>query len=121
MSRETRVDEASGGVREQAETSQGGFALESAGNVIGQCHDLDGRAKDELPWMQDEWIITLWLEEAGEVRLFLAWIDVRVAVIFEDSKPPVETNVDAGWLHHALVKGVDSDPASVDFGQDVAV
>jgi hypothetical protein len=48
-------------------------------------------------------------------------VDVGVARVVENPKQTVEANVDAGRLHQGVVEGINSQPASGDFGFEVAI
>lgn len=121
MTGEAGVDEPGSGVREQAEPAQGGLALETTGDVVGERDHLVGGTKHELTRMQDERLVALGLDQPREVGLLDAGIDVRVAVILEDPEPAVEPHVEARWLDHGLVVRLEADPALGEFGLDVAV
>ncbi|GAA2776363.1 hypothetical protein GCM10020219_053980 [Nonomuraea dietziae] len=71
--------------------------------------------------MQNERLIPLRLHLTGEVGLLHGGIDVRVAVVLEHPEEAVEPHVDAGRLDHCLVERVETDPAGLDFGEDVSV
>ncbi len=71
--------------------------------------------------MQDERLVTVGLDRAGQVGLFLGRIDVRVLVVLEDAEVAVQAYVDAGRLDHRSVERVQLDPLGVELGQDVAV
>ena len=104
------VDEAGGRVGEQAEAAQRRLALEPAGDVVGQRDDLVRRAEHELARVQDERLVAVRLDQAGEVGLLGARVDVRVAVVLEDAEAAVEPHVDARRLDHRLVVGLDARP-----------
>ena len=61
------------------------------------------------------------LDEVGEVGLVFGRVDERVLVVVEQPKEAVEPHVDARGLHHVEVERVEADPASVEFGPDVAI
>src|SRR5699024_821663 len=54
VSAELGIDEAGGRVREQAEPTQRGLAIEAGGYVIGQGHELVAGGEDELAGVEDE-------------------------------------------------------------------
>jgi hypothetical protein len=118
---EARVDEARRRVRQQAEPAERGLSLHPGRDVVGQRHDLVGRPQDELPRVQDERLVALGLDLAGEVRLVGGRVDVRVAVVLEDPEEPVQPDVDGAGLQHRRVPGIHGHPPGVDLGEDVAV
>src|SRR5215207_330544 len=75
---EPGVDEARGRVGQQAQAAERTLALQSRRDVITERHGLVGRREYELAGMQNERLVALGLDQPGEVRLFLRWVDVRV-------------------------------------------
>src|SRR6476620_6259236 len=118
---EAGVDEAGGRVREQAQPAELRLALHACGDVVGQRHHLVGRPEDELARVQDERLVTLRLDLAGQLGLVGGRVDVGVAMVLEDPEEPVEPDVDAGRLQHLRVPRIERDPAGVDLSGDVAV
>ena len=121
VTRKPRIDEPCGGVGEQAEAAERGLALKPAGDVVGQGDYLVGGTEHKLTGMQDEWLITLGLDQAGEVGLLDARVDVGVSVVLKDAEPAVKADVDARRLDHRLVEGLDGYASGVHFGKEVAV
>ena len=93
----------------------------ASGDVVGERHHLIGGAEDELPRMQDERLIALGLDHAGEVRLLLARVDVGVLVVLEDPEPAVQAHVDARRLDHRLGVGLEGNAARGNLGLDIAI
>ena len=62
----------------------------------------------ELARVQDERLVALRLDLAGQVGLVRGRVDVRVAVVLEDPEEPVEAHVDRGRLQHRRVEGVQA-------------
>ena len=71
--------------------------------------------------VQDEGLVAVGLDLAGEVGLVRSRVDVRVAMVLEDPEVPVQPDVDRRGLHHRGVEGVHRDPTRLDLGQHVAV
>ena len=61
------------------------------------------------------------LEQAGEIGLLLAGVDMRIPMVLEHAEPAIQANVDTRGLHHAGVEWVDGDPPVVDLRQEVAI
>ena len=61
-------------------------------------------AERELARVQDERLVALGLDQAGEVRLVDRRVDVRVAVVLEHPEVAVEPDVDARRLDHRRVE-----------------
>ena len=118
---ETGVDEARGGVRQQAEPAQGGLALEAGRDVVRKADSLVGGAQNELARVQDERLALLHLHEAGQFGLFLGRVDMRVLVVVEQPEKAVDPDVNRGRLHHRGVVRVQDDPFGINFGTNVAV
>jgi hypothetical protein len=53
--------------------------------------------------------------------LLLGGVDVGVAGVVENPEQTVQTDVDAGRLDQGFVERVDSQPASGDFGSEIAI
>jgi hypothetical protein len=71
--------------------------------------------------VQDERILAVGLDQAGQVRLFHRGVDVRVAVVLEDAEVPVQPDVDAGRLDQLGLVRVELDPPGLDLGPDVTI
>ena len=121
MPGEAGVDEAGGGVGEQAQTPQAGLALQTGGDVVGQGDALVGGPQDELPGVQDEGLVGPDVDQMGEPLLVGGRVDDRVAVVVEETEPAVQAHVDGGRLDHLGVVGVEDDPSGVELGADIAV
>jgi CO/xanthine dehydrogenase FAD-binding subunit len=61
--------------------------------------------------VQDERLVAVRLHLAGQVRLLLGGVDVRVPVVLEHAEEAVEPHVDARRLHHRLVVRLQQDAA----------
>ena len=71
--------------------------------------------------MQDERLLTLGLDEAGEVGLLDRRVDVRIAVVLEDPEVPIEPYVEARRLDHLRVVRLELDPPGLEFRANVPV
>ena len=71
--------------------------------------------------MQDERLALLGLDEGGQVVLTLGGVDVGVSGVVEDPEEVVESDIDAGRLDQAVVERIDTEPAGLDLGADVAI
>ena len=106
---------------QQTEPAQRRLALDPRCDVVGQGADLVRRPEHELTGVQDERLVTLGLDLAGQVGLLDRGVDVRVLVVVEDPEETVQPDVDARRLDHRSVVGLDGDAVRFDFGEDVAV
>ncbi len=118
---ETRVDEAGGGVGQQAEAAEAGLALDAGGEFVSEAHDLEGRGEHELAGMQDERLAVGDLHQRGEVVLLDRRVDVRVQVVVEDAEPAVQPYVDAGGLDQLAVERLEVELATLVRGHQVPV
>ena len=105
------VDEARGRVDQEAEASEARLPFEPRDEVVGKPDPFERRAEHELAWMEDEGRAVLDLDELGQVLLFLANVDVRIAVVVENPEVAVDADVDARRLEQGFVVGIDLDPA----------
>jgi hypothetical protein len=108
-------------MREQPETPQRRLALEAPGEIVGQRAPLERRPQDELARMQHERFILLGLDECRQVVLAQCGVYMGVARVVEDAEQVVQPNVHAGGLDHAVVEGIETQPAGGDLGADVAI
>jgi hypothetical protein len=67
--------------------------------------------------MEDERLVTGDLDQLGELRLLLARVDDRGAVVAEDAEPVAEVEVDARRLDRLRQVRIDDDPAGVDLAR----
>lgn len=118
---EPGVDEAGGGVREEAETAERALALEARGDVVGQRDQLERGSEHELARVQDERLPRLRLDEARELGLVLGGVDVGVLVVVEQPEEAVDAHVDARGLQHPGVVRIEGHSSGVELGGDVTV
>ena len=111
MPGESGVHEPRGGVRQQAQASEGALALETSGDAIRERHELEGAAEDELAGVQGERLVRVDLDEVGKVGLVFGGIDERVLVVVEQAEEPIEAHIDARRLHHLEVERFEADAA----------
>jgi hypothetical protein len=71
--------------------------------------------------MKDEEIIGSDSDFASEVWLFDRWINDFVFMVFKDAEETIEADINARGLDHLRVEWFDLDPASLNFGGDIAV
>lgn len=71
--------------------------------------------------MEDEGLLGIDLDEAGELRLLEGRIDDRVLVVVEEPEVAVEADVDARGLDEREVARVEGDATGFEFGADVAI
>ena len=72
MTGEAGVDEAGGGVGEQAKPAERALALQPPGEVVGQPHALERRAEHELARVQDERLVAVGLDRRRQLVLLQA-------------------------------------------------
>ena len=106
---------------EEPEPPERALAFEPGDEVVGQSDALEGGAEHELAGMEDERLVAGDLDQLGELRLLLARVDHRGAVVAEDAEAVAEVQVDARRLDRIGQVRLDDDPAGVDLGPDVAV
>jgi hypothetical protein len=70
------IDEACGGVDEEAEAAQARLALQAGDQVVGKHDPLQGRSEHELARVQDERSLIVDLDELRQVFLRLPDVDV---------------------------------------------
>lgn len=95
--------------------------LQPRGEIVGERDDLVRGRQDELPGVQDERLVAVRLDHAGQIDLLDRGIDVRIAVVLEHPEVAVEPHVDARRLHHRSVERVNADPPGVDLGPEVLI
>ena len=118
---EAGVDEPRSRMGQQPEPPERRLALEPGRDVVRQRHDFVRRREDELPWMQDERLVGIRLDEAGQLRLLDRRVDVGVTMVLEDAEVAIEPDVDRGRLDHRFVVGLEHHATLVELGSDVAV
>ncbi len=118
---EPGVHEAGRRVRQQTEPTQRRLALHPCGDVVRQGDRLVGRAEDELTGVQDERLVAVDLDQPGQVRLIQRGVNDRVFVVVEQPKVAIEAEVHTRGLHHGGIPGVQTHPAGVNLGVDVAI
>ena len=121
MSRESRIHESGGCVREQPESTERRLALDTSSEIIRQRDDFIGAAQNELTGMQYECLIRTYFYCSREIRLFLTRIDERLAMVLECAEEPIKSNIDGRRLDHGWLERLEPDAAEFDFGADVAV
>ena len=60
-------------------------------------------------------------DHSGQFRLIGSRVDVRIAMIFEDSEVAVEPDVDTGRLDQLGRVGLQGNPALIDLRSNVAI
>lgn len=65
------------GMRDEPEPTETRLALQPTGDVVGQGHDLQGRAEDELPRVQDERLVAVRLDQVVSSS---CWIEGSMCV-----------------------------------------
>ena len=121
MTGETGVDEARGGVGEEAEAPQRRLALKARGDVVAEGDQLVGGTQDKLAGVQDEGLIRPHVDTSRQIRLIRRRVDHRVAVIIEETKEAIQPHVNTGWLNQATVQRIETNPAGIQRDVDVAV
>ena len=121
MARESRIDEACGGVGEQAEAAERALALEPCGDIVGEGHLLVGGAQHKLAGVQDKRLVGHHFDQAGQVWLVFGRVDDRVLVVVEKPKISVDAHVNTRRLNHARVIRIEGDAAVIDCGANVTV
>ena len=109
------------GVGEQAETAEGGLALEAAGQIVGQGAALQRGAQHELAGMRTKGSPSAACTRLVSSSLLLGRVDVGVAGAVEDTKEVVQAYVYARRLHQCVVERVDAQPPAGDLGADVTI
>src|SRR6478609_9825257 len=71
--------------------------------------------------MQDERVLTIHLDQTGQVVLLDLWVDVRVPRIVEYPEEAVQPHVDAGGLDQRGVERVERQGAGLDLREQVTV
>ena len=71
--------------------------------------------------MKHERLVTLGLDQRGQLVLLQRRVDVGVAGVDEDSEKAVQSHVDAGGLEQLVVERVDGQASSVELGPQVTV
>jgi hypothetical protein len=118
---EARVDEAGGGVHDEAEPPQRRLALDPRDHVVGQLDVLLRAAEDELAGVDDERFAVVDLDVLGEVLRRIGQVDRADAVVVEDAERAAQPQVDAGRLDHGVVERLDAHATVRDQAADGAV
>ena len=113
MAREAWVNEASGGVREQAQATQRRLSLKARSDVVAQGHQLIGCAQYKLTGVQHEGIIRSHVHTVGQVRLIGSGIDHRIAVIIEKAEESIQTHVDTCGLNQRAIKRIQLNASAI--------
>ena len=71
---------------QQPQPPQRGLAFDPGGDVVRQGDDLVRRPENELTRVQDERLVPLGLDLAGQVRLVRGGVDVWIPMVLEDRK-----------------------------------
>src|SRR5215213_5890314 len=71
--------------------------------------------------MQDERLVAGGFDDTGQFRLIGSRIDVRIAMILEDSEVAVEADVDTGRLDQLGRVRLQGNPAPMDLRSNVAI
>jgi hypothetical protein len=71
--------------------------------------------------MQNEWVVTVWLNQSSEICLLNAGINMRVFVVLKNPEHTVQSHVNTRRLNHFRIKWLNGHPFIVDFGQEVPV
>ncbi|GBD46143.1 hypothetical protein HRbin41_00964 [bacterium HR41] len=121
MARETAVDEARCRVDEQTEASERTLTFQAGDEVVGERHPLERLSEDEFARVEDERLVTVHLDQFGQVVHRRAHVDVGVAGVVEDAEATIDANVDARRLDHRLVERFDHYPSRRDLGANRAV
>src|ERR1700690_1089260 len=116
-----RIDIAGRGVDQEAQPPKTALALEPGDEVVRQLHPLERLAQHELARVEDERLVAADGQELGQVRLRLPNVDVRVAVVAEDPKAPVQVEGDRAGLEVHRIVGRDPDAPGLELRPDVAV
>ena len=113
MTREAWVNEASGGVREQAQATQRRLSLKARSDVVTQGHQLIGGTQHKLTGVQHEGIIRSHVHTVGQVRLIGSGIDHRIAVIIEEAEESIQTHVDTCGLNQRAIKRIQLNTSTI--------
>ncbi|GAA3303605.1 hypothetical protein GCM10017709_20420 [Glutamicibacter nicotianae] len=76
---------------------------------MAQGHHFIGRAEHEFARVQDEWLIGVDLDQAGELVLLHRRVDVRILVVVEKPEEPVKSNIHGRGLDHRRLEGLQPD------------
>src|ERR1700722_19887409 len=98
MAGKAGIDPPRGRMGQQAEPAERALALQAARDVVRERDHLEGRGQHELTRVQDERLVSVRLDFAGQVRLLNRRVDVRVAVVLEYAEIAVEPDIHAGRL-----------------------
>ena len=121
MSGKPGVDPARRGVREEPQPAETRLALQPPGDVVRQRNDFVRGGEDKLTGVQDEGLLAVGLDQAGQVWLLYRRVDVRLAVVLEHSEVPVQPYVDAGRLDKLRCVRVELHPPGTELGLDVTI
>jgi len=121
MAIETGVDEAGGGVNEQAEASEAALAFDTGDEIVGNGDPLECGAEYEFARVQHEDTVFGDLDQLGESGHVLFDVDDAGRVIAEDAKEIRHPNVDRRRLDHRFIEWIDDDAASGQGFSDAAV
>ena len=100
MAFEARVDEARGGVGEDAEATERAFAFKTRGDRRIKLHILPCGAERELARVQNPRLVRPDFELLGQLALVLRRIHIRIRMVVEQTEEPVQTHVNRSRLHH---------------------
>jgi len=106
---------------QQPQPPQAALPLQARHQVVRQLHPLDRLAQHELPRVEDERLVVPDRQQLGQVRLRLADVDERVAVVAEDPEAPIEVEVDRARLEVGRIVRLDPHAPRLQCGPDVAV
>ena len=121
MAFEARVDEARGGVGEDAEATERAFAFKTRGDRRIKLHILPCGAERELARMQDPRLVRLDFELFGQLALVFGGIHVRVRMVVEQAEETVQSHVDRRRLHHFRGPRIERNMAVSLCGENVAI
>lgn len=88
---------------------------------MAQGNHFIGRTEHELAGVQDEWLIWVYLDQAGQFILLNRGIDVRILVVVEKPEEPVKSNIHGCGLDHLRVKGLKPDLTGGYFSTNVTI
>ena len=97
------------------------LALQASDQVVRQLDPFERLAEHEFAGMEDERLVVADRQQLGQVGLWRPDIDVRVAVVPEDTERPIEMQIDGRRLEVLRVVRLDGDAAGIERRADVAV
>lgn len=107
VSIETGVDEASGRVDEESQTTKGALAFDSCNEIIRHTDAFERGPEHELTRVEHEHAVFGNFDQFGEVSLVDFDVDDASGVIAEYTKQIGEANVDGGWLDQSVIHRID--------------